>query len=371
MPGAAGRRRRIWTRLCDRLPIADLESLELAWAVAALSHYFPQAQGSRRGGKRGSDAGRAPAWPPASRLRPVPRLCSAPGFAAAAEARRDPGLPDLPGARPRESSARRSTGVTRSMLRGDVATTLVCLQGPLGQWWWKYRCRVGQGHRRVPRLPRESGRVGSCRAAVAVASRAAGPLPRAVARGFAWECGANEPGLPLIDDDAGCIARSVEPDGDRWRVSWDWFSYHPARAVVALTEVGELMGLGGAELRAAGSEEAAGMAREPVCVVVGLHNNGLAVVRALGRQGVRVIAIDTAPPTHYARTRFAKVVPCADLKGLGFVEQLRTLGRRVRPARRARPHDGPQRDDSSPSTGRRLSPLSPLAAGRTNWSCAS
>lgn len=65
----------------------------------------------------------------------------------------------------------------------------------------------------------------------------------------------------------------------------------------------------------------------PPCVVVGLHQNGLGVARALGRHGVRVIAVDGPQRDAYAATRFASRVACPDLRGVGLIRTLEQIGR--------------------------------------------
>ncbi len=68
---------------------------------------------------------------------------------------------------------------------------------------------------------------------------------------------------------------------------------------------------------------------KPPCVVIGLHNNGLGVARALGREGVPVTAIDGDPRSPHAATRYASVVGCGDMLGTGLVSVLRSIGERL------------------------------------------
>ena len=65
----------------------------------------------------------------------------------------------------------------------------------------------------------------------------------------------------------------------------------------------------------------------PTCVVVGLHQNGLGVVRALGRRGVPVIAVDQAQNDAYGATRYARRVSTHDLRGPGLIDTLEEIGR--------------------------------------------
>jgi predicted ATP-grasp superfamily ATP-dependent carboligase len=68
--------------------------------------------------------------------------------------------------------------------------------------------------------------------------------------------------------------------------------------------------------------------RQPVAVVLGLGQNGLASVRALGRAGVPVIGIDSDLSQPSARTRYATRVHCPDFNaaGPGLLECLLRIG---------------------------------------------
>ena len=71
----------------------------------------------------------------------------------------------------------------------------------------------------------------------------------------------------------------------------------------------------------------------PPCVVLGLHHNGLGVARALGRQGVEVLAVDSAVESADAQTRYARVVACPGFRDPRLVDTLCALGRELgRPA---------------------------------------
>ena len=248
--GGGRRAEGIWARLRPRLVAGALEALELAWALAALSHHLPVA--SRR------DEVSVAAASLAARLLAHQH----PGTGLFRASLRRHGL-----LRRQKSDATLASQVYpvyalarfgEAFDRRDAldaarrcAETLIALQGPLGQWWWKYDVESGKVTGGYPVYPVNQDAAvpsRSCRWRVTggptgISRRWPGGWPGSAAR--------TKRGVPLIDDDAGCIARSLEPNGDGWRVSWDWFSYHPARAVVALTEVGEAAGLRGAELKAA------------------------------------------------------------------------------------------------------------------------
>jgi predicted ATP-grasp superfamily ATP-dependent carboligase len=73
----------------------------------------------------------------------------------------------------------------------------------------------------------------------------------------------------------------------------------------------------------------------PVAVVLGLGQNGMATARALGREGIPVVGVDTDLDQAGARTRYAVKVHCPDFLtgGPGLVRTLVELGR-------ALPHRG-------------------------------
>ena len=72
----------------------------------------------------------------------------------------------------------------------------------------------------------------------------------------------------------------------------------------------------------------------PPGVVLGLGQNGLATVRALGRRGVPVIGLDANLDQPTARSRYCLPVPCADVRSeQGLLDALLELGR-------ALPHKG-------------------------------
>jgi hypothetical protein len=248
--GEGRRAPRLWARLGGRLGAADLESLELAWALTALTHFIPLATDSDAVGKAASAL--------ANRL--LERQHPGSGLFRASTRRQG----WLRKQKPDAALASQIYPVYALVKFGEAfdrkdaldaaracGHAIVASQGPLGQWWWKYDVasrRVLDGGYPIYPVNQDAA------VPLALLSLARHGEPGfwldAVARGLAWECGANEVQQPLIDDERGCIARSVERDGAGWRVSWHWFSYHPARAIMALAEVGDLAGLPGADLQA-------------------------------------------------------------------------------------------------------------------------
>jgi len=71
------------------------------------------------------------------------------------------------------------------------------------------------------------------------------------------------------------------------------------------------------------------LASQPVAVVLGLGQNGMATCRALGRIGIPVIGMDTDLAQASAQTRYAAKVYCKDFitGGPGLVEGLIEIGR--------------------------------------------
>ena len=63
----------------------------------------------------------------------------------------------------------------------------------------------------------------------------------------------------------------------------------------------------------------------PPCVVVGLEQNGLGVVRALGRDGVPAIAITDARKRSQTATRYARTVLCRDLRDESLLDTLASV----------------------------------------------
>lgn len=71
------------------------------------------------------------------------------------------------------------------------------------------------------------------------------------------------------------------------------------------------------------------MMNGPVAVVLGLRENGLGMVRALGRQGVPVIAVDDTVDRFYTKTRYARRVACENFYGTGLIDRLCELGKNL------------------------------------------
>jgi len=63
-------------------------------------------------------------------------------------------------------------------------------------------------------------------------------------------------------------------------------------------------------------------------VVVGMCSHGLAIARSLGRRGVPVTALESNPDLPAIRTRYARVLPAADINGPALVADLLECRRR-------------------------------------------
>jgi predicted ATP-grasp superfamily ATP-dependent carboligase len=69
-------------------------------------------------------------------------------------------------------------------------------------------------------------------------------------------------------------------------------------------------------------------ATRPTCVVLGLRQNGLGVVRAVGREGVPVIAVDSAV-TEEANTRYGRLVVCPGFRSDQLIDTLCKIGKEL------------------------------------------
>jgi hypothetical protein len=113
------------------------------------------------------------------------------------------------------------------------AERLLELQGPQGQWWWRYDTRAGSVLDRYPvycvnqdsAIPAAFGRLQAATGKMALAE--------AVDRGLSWQNGHNEASLSLIDERNGRVARSIAVDDGRCHISWEMYAYQPAHHLVA------------------------------------------------------------------------------------------------------------------------------------------
>lgn len=60
----------------------------------------------------------------------------------------------------------------------------------------------------------------------------------------------------------------------------------------------------------------------PPCLVIGLDHNGLGIVRALGRRGVQVVAVDLYAIAAHKATNHATYVQCKDVADVGLIDTL-------------------------------------------------
>ena len=126
------------------------------------------------------------------------------------------------------------------------ADRLSALQGPKGQWWWRYdasKGTVGSGY--PVYAVNQDGAV-----PLALGALQAGMGDRrydaAVNRGLSWEGGDNELSRSLIDGQHAIVARCVETEGASYRLMWEMYAYQPSRARFAMLSekawLGEAMG---------------------------------------------------------------------------------------------------------------------------------
>lgn len=69
---------------------------------------------------------------------------------------------------------------------------------------------------------------------------------------------------------------------------------------------------------------------KPAAVVVGVCVHGLAVVRALAREGVEVYALEKSDLVPGSYTRYAKIVRVVDINGYGLIGSLKELGEELK-----------------------------------------
>jgi hypothetical protein len=114
------------------------------------------------------------------------------------------------------------------------AATLCRLQGPDGQWWWRYDVRRGSVTAGYPVY--SVNQDSAMPAALGLVDRAANDrrFAAAIERGYGWLDGRNETGSTLIDEAGGTVARSVDVSGTRVSTSWELFAYQPARFLWAI-----------------------------------------------------------------------------------------------------------------------------------------
>jgi hypothetical protein len=114
------------------------------------------------------------------------------------------------------------------------ADRLCQMQGPLGQWWWRYDSRRGTPLARYPVFAVNQD------AAVPMAlgslQRALGDAryDTAIDRGLAWQFGENEMTLSLVDEEAGIVGRAIDAVNGRFTASWEMYAYQPARFLYAV-----------------------------------------------------------------------------------------------------------------------------------------
>jgi predicted ATP-grasp superfamily ATP-dependent carboligase len=63
----------------------------------------------------------------------------------------------------------------------------------------------------------------------------------------------------------------------------------------------------------------------PAAVVVGVCGHGLAVAKALAKSGIETVALESNRRRPGVHTRYARVLPCADINGKGLLDALRSI----------------------------------------------
>ena len=112
---------------------------------------------------------------------------------------------------------------------------LCALQGPEGQWWWRYDVDSAAITQRYPVYGvNQDAAIPLCLESLQLAvgdERYAGHIER----GLDWLFGSNELRQPLVDEERGVIWRGIEQSDGGFRVIPEMYSYHPARCLYALS----------------------------------------------------------------------------------------------------------------------------------------
>lgn len=220
----------LWEALLQRLPPSASDTMELAWTLSALCHFFPVAGVS---GKVTSLA-RGIYAKIAGNQSPATGLFSTSGRLRGWLRRRDrsASLVSQTSAVQALALYRQVFHVPEALARAErCAETLCRLQGPQGQWWWIYDVEVGKVTAAYP--------VYSVNQDAAV-PMALGELHKAggharyganTVRGLTWLFGDNELTTSLVDEAAGVIWRAIDRPNGVFRIVREMYSYHPARCL--------------------------------------------------------------------------------------------------------------------------------------------
>lgn len=220
----------LWEALLQRLPTSASDTMELAWTLSALCHFFPVAAEPNAVATL------------AHRIREKIAQNQSPAtglFHASARRRGWLRRRDRSASLVSQTSAVQALAlyaqafrVPEALERPDRCAEAVCgLQGPQGQWWWTYDVQAGNVTTPYPVYSVNQD------AAVPMAldelHKAGGHARyRAnIIRGLAWLFGDNELTTSLVDEATGVIWRAVDRSNGNFRIVREMYSYHPARCL--------------------------------------------------------------------------------------------------------------------------------------------
>lgn len=225
---------KLWEVLQGSLPRRVSDTMKLAWTLSALCHYFPVAEEpdpvsalARQLYKRIAanqsaatglfhQSGDREGW--LGRRRPIASLSSQ--------------------TYPIQAFALfgRAFGSAEALEKAQRCADTICrMQGPQGQWWWRYDVAKGSVAEKYPVYAVNQD--GAIPMALGELQRALQDrrYEEAIARGIEWLFGDNELSTSLVDEEAGVIWRAIQQDDHgEFGIVHEMYSYHPARCLYGL-----------------------------------------------------------------------------------------------------------------------------------------
>jgi hypothetical protein len=126
-------------------------------------------------------------------------------------------------------------GVREAIARAARCADALCrLQGPAGQWWWRYNVQSGEVVETHPVYAVNQDTAIPLAFHEIEAATGADRYGRHVAHGLEWLFGANELGASLVDEARSVIWRAIGSQAGRFAIVSEMHSYHPARCLFAL-----------------------------------------------------------------------------------------------------------------------------------------
>ena len=223
----------LWKVLERRIPGDATQTMELAWALSALCHYFSVAENPGSVKKLAQHLYRRIV----ANQSPVTRMFHGSAQREGWFRRRVPVATLSSQTYPIQALTfyGQIFHVPEALERAQrCADTLCRLQGPQGQWWWRYNVREGSVVEKYPVYAvNQDGAI----------PMALGELQRAfkdrryetaITCGVAWLFGDNELQTSLVDEESSVIWRAIEQANGELTIVHEMYSYHPARCLYGL-----------------------------------------------------------------------------------------------------------------------------------------